>query len=189
MALLLNQPEAIKKIKAEIDAHVPEDRLLEEQDLPNLTYLQNVIKETLRLYPPVPLLIPHEASEDCTVAGYHVSKGTMLLVNLWAIHRDPKLWEDPTKFIPERHQERRDDGFTMLPFGAGRRGCPGAGIGTRVLGFVLGTLVQVFEWERPSEEMVDLTEGRGFSIPKVEPLEAICRPRQAILQQHSLVPP
>ncbi|XP_027148775.1 isoflavone 3'-hydroxylase-like [Coffea eugenioides] len=188
MALLLNQPEAIKKIKAEIDAHVPEDRLLEEQDLPNLTYLHNVIKETLRLYPPVPLLIPHEASEDCTVAGYHVSKGTMLLVNLWAIHRDPKLWEDPTKFIPERHQERRDDGFTMLPFGAGRRGCPGAGIGTRVLGLVLGTLVQVFEWERTSEEMVDMTEGRGFSIPKVKPLEAICRPRQAILQHHSLVP-
>lgn len=187
MALLLNNPVAIKKIKDEIDAHVPENRLIEEQDLPNLPYLKNVVKETLRLYPPIPFMIPHEASQDCTVGGYHISKGTMLLVNLWAIHRDPKHWENPTKFIPERHEGSRVDEYSLMPFGAGRRGCPGAGLGTRILELVLGTLVQVFEWERTGEELEDMTEGKGFSLPKLKPLEAICRPRQAIIQ-HSLVP-
>ncbi|KAL3505084.1 hypothetical protein ACH5RR_034925 [Cinchona calisaya] len=188
MALLLNHPVAIKKIKAEIDDHVPQDRLLEEQDLPKLTYLQNVVKETLRLYPPIPFMIPHEASKDCTVGGYDISKGTMLLVNLWAIHRDPQLWENPKSFIPERHQGRReDDLYSLMPFGAGRRGCPGAGLGTRILELVLGILVQAFEWERISEELVDMTEGKGFSLPKLKPLEGICRPRQPVIQ-HSLVP-
>ncbi|KAI3465303.1 hypothetical protein Pfo_021966 [Paulownia fortunei] len=118
MSLLLNHPDSIKKVKAEIDAHVPEDRLLDEQDFPKLNYLQNVITETLRLYPPLPFLIPHEASEDCQVGGYDICKGTMLLVNLWGIHRNPRLWEDPTKFMPERH-ELKEEGF-MIPFGAGR---------------------------------------------------------------------
>ncbi|XP_059279385.1 cytochrome P450 81Q32-like [Lycium ferocissimum] len=187
MALLLNHPEAIKKVKAEIDTHMPQDRLLNEEDVPKLSYLQNVITETLRLYPPVPFLIPHQSSEHCKVGGYDISKGTMLLVNLWAIQRDPKIWENPTEFIPERHEERREGGFMMLPFGTGRRGCPGAGIANKVLGLVLGTLVQSFEWERVSEEMVDMTEGRGFSIPKVQPLEGVCKPRQATIQ-HSLIP-
>ncbi|KAI3465301.1 hypothetical protein Pfo_021964 [Paulownia fortunei] len=181
MSLLLNHPEAIKKIKAEIDANVPEDRLLDEQDLPKLSYLQNVITETLRLYPPVPFLIPHEASEDCKVGGYDISKGTMLLVNLWAIHRDPRMWEEPTKFMPERHETRKEEGF-MLPFGAGRRKCPGGGIGTRVLGLALGMMIQVFDWERVSDELVDMTEGTGFSIPKVKALEAICKPREATMK-------
>ncbi|CAI9115916.1 OLC1v1016929C1 [Oldenlandia corymbosa var. corymbosa] len=186
MALLLNNPEAIKKIKGEIDDHVPQDRLLEERDLPRMTYLQNVVKETLRFYPPIPFMIPHEASEDCTVSGYNISKDTMLLVNLWAIHRDPKLWENPMKFMPERHEGRRHDDYSLMPFGAGRRGCPGAGLGTRILEFVLGTFVQAFEWERTSEELVDMTEGKGFSLPKLNPLEAICRPRQATIQ-HALI--
>ncbi|CAI9092355.1 OLC1v1027571C2 [Oldenlandia corymbosa var. corymbosa] len=185
MALLLNHPEAIEKVKAEIDAHVPEDRLLEEKDLSNLTYLQNVVKETLRFYPPIPFLIPHEASEDCTVSGYSISKGTMLLVNLWAIHRDPKLWENPMEFKPERHEGRKQDqDYSLMPFGAGRRGCPGAVLGTRMLELVLGTLVQAFEWERISEELVDMSEGKGFSLPKLKPLEAICRPREAIFRHH-----
>ncbi|XP_051123777.1 cytochrome P450 81Q32-like [Andrographis paniculata] len=176
MALLLNNPEAMKKIKSEIDAHVPADRLLSEEDLPKLTYLNKVIAETLRLYPPVPFLIPHEASGDCKVGGYDVEKGTMLLVNIWAIHRDPRLWEEPDKFLPERHGGREEEGF-MLPFGSGRRKCPGGGIATRVLGLTLGTMIQVLEWERVSDELVDMTEGTGFSIPKVLPLEALCKPR------------
>ncbi|XP_073046507.1 cytochrome P450 81Q32-like [Primulina eburnea] len=181
MALLLNHPESIKKIRSEIEANVPKDRLLDEQDLPKLTYLQNVITETLRLYPPVPFLIPHEASEDCIVGGYDISRGTMLLVNLWAIHRDPRLWKDPTKFKPERHETRKEDGF-MLPFGAGRRKCPGGGIATRFLGLTLGAMIQSFEWERVDEELVDMTEGTGFSIPKVKALEAVCKPREATME-------
>ncbi|CAI9777160.1 unnamed protein product [Fraxinus pennsylvanica] len=185
MSLLLNHPESINKIKAEIDANVPEDRLLDEQDLPKMKYLPNVITETLRLYPPVPFLIPHQASENCTVGGYDISKGTMLLVNLWAIHRDPRLWEKPTEFIPERHEFKKEEGY-MLPFGAGRRKCPGGGITNRVLELTLGILIQAFEWERVSVEMVDMTEGTGFSISKVKALEAICKPRDATIK-HSLV--
>ncbi|PIM99210.1 Cytochrome P450 CYP2 subfamily [Handroanthus impetiginosus] len=187
MSLLLNHPDSIKKIKAEIDANIPEYHLLDEQDLPKLTCLQNVITETLRLYPPVPSLIPHEVSEDCKVGGYDVSKGTMLLVNLWAIHRDPSLWEEPTKFMPDRHEMRKEEGF-MLPFGGGRRKCPGGGIATRVLGLTLGTIIQVFEWERVGEDLVDMTAGTGFSIPKVEALEAMCKPRD-VLTKHALVVP
>lgn len=118
MSLLLNHPESIKKIKSEIDANVPEDRLLDEQDLPKLRYLHNVITETLRLYPPVPFLIPHQSSEDCKVGGYDIPKGTMLLVNLWVIHRDSRLWDEPEKFKPERHEARKEEGTFILPFGA-----------------------------------------------------------------------
>ncbi|KAL2534174.1 Cytochrome [Abeliophyllum distichum] len=186
MSLLLNNPQSINKIKDEIDANVPKDRLLDEQDLPKLKYLPNVITETLRLYPPVPFLIPHQASENCTVGGYDISKGTMLLVNLWAMHRDPRLWEKPTEFMPERHELKKEEEY-MLPFGAGRRKCPGGGIANRVLELTLGTLIQAFEWDRVSEEMVDMTEGTGFSIPKVKALEAICKPRDNTIK-HFLVP-
>ncbi|KAH6782260.1 hypothetical protein C2S51_007553 [Perilla frutescens var. frutescens] len=184
MALLLNHPECIRKIKDEIDANVLEDRLLEEQDLSKLSYLQNVITETLRLYPPVPFLIPHQSSEDCKVGGYDIPKGTMLLVNLWAMQRDSRFWDEPEQFKPERHEEggRREEEAFMLPFGSGRRKCPGGGIATRVLGLALGTMIQCFEWERVSEEMVDMTEGTGFSIPKVKPLEALCKPREGMMK-------
>ncbi|TQE10723.1 hypothetical protein C1H46_003626 [Malus baccata] len=100
MALLLNHPEEMEKVRAEIDTNIGQERPLEEQDLPKLKYLQNVIHETHRLYPPVPLLVPHEASEDCVVGGYDVPRHTMLVINAWAIHRDPEIWEDPTKFKP-----------------------------------------------------------------------------------------
>ncbi|XP_047953596.1 cytochrome P450 81Q32-like [Salvia hispanica] len=179
MSLLLNHPESMDKVRAEIDANVPRDRLVDEEDLPKLSYLNNVITETLRLYPPVPFLIPHQSSEDCRVDGYDIPKGTMLLVNLWAIHRDPEIWDDPEKFKPERHEANREGEF-MLPFGAGRRKCPGGGIATRVLGLALGTMIHAFEWERVSHELVDMTHGTGFSIPKAKPLEALCKPREGM---------
>lgn len=183
MALLLNHPDSMEKVRDEIDAHVPRDRLLDEEDLPKLTYLHNVITETLRLYPPVPFLIPHESSSDCTVSGYEIPKGTMLLVNLWAIHRDARVWDEAEKFKPERHEagRRREEEF-MLPFGAGRRKCPGGGVATRVLGLALGTMIQAFEWERVGEELVDMSHATGFSIPKVKPLEALCKPREDMIK-------
>ncbi|KAL8490105.1 hypothetical protein ACS0TY_025851 [Phlomoides rotata] len=131
--------------------------------------------------PPVPFLIPHEASDDCKVGGYDVSNGTTLLVNLWAIHRDPRIWDEPTKFMPERHGKGKEEGF-MLPFGSGRRKCPGGGVATRVLALALGTMIQAFEWERVGDELVDMTEGTGFSIPKVKALESICKPRETMMK-------
>ncbi|ONI33501.1 hypothetical protein PRUPE_1G428700 [Prunus persica] len=184
MALLLNHPEAMEKVRAEIDTKVGQERLLEEQDLPKLTYLQNVINETLRLYPPTPLLVPHEASEDCVVRGFDVPRHTMLFINAWAIHRDPELWEDPTKFKPERFEGwsgEGSEGYKLIAFGAGRRGCPGAGLASRLVRLALGSLVQSFEWERIGEENVDMSEGLGLTMPRAKPLEAMCKPRPLML--------
>ncbi|KAF3949081.1 hypothetical protein CMV_024997 [Castanea mollissima] len=178
MSLLLNHPTAMERVRAEIDANVGQGRLLDEQDLPKLHYLQNVISETLRLYPPVPLLVPREASKDCVVGNYDVPQGAMLLVNAWAIHRDPKVWVNPTKFMPERFEGWSGEGYRLIPFGAGRRGCPGVVLANRVIGLALGTLIQSFEWERIGEEEVDMTEYLGITMRKVKPLEAMCKVRE-----------
>lgn len=178
LSLLLNNPEALKKVQAEIDNCVGEDRLLNESDLSNLPYLRCVINETMRMYPVAPILI-HESTKDCTVGGYHIPSGTMLMMNLWAVQNDPKNWEDPKKFKPERFLglEGSADGYKLLPFGAGRRRCPGENLAMRMMGLTMGTLIQCFEWERPSDEMIDLTEGSGVTMPKAIPLVVKCRPR------------
>ncbi|CAN1274323.1 Cytochrome P450 81Q32 [Linum perenne] len=129
------------------------------------------------MYPVAPLLVPHESSEECTVGGFHVPRGTMLLVNTWAIHRDPKLWDDPEKFNPERFlMEESEYSMMMMPFGTGRRRCPGESLAMRVIGLALGSIIQCFEWERVGEEMVDMTESNGLTMPKLHPLLAKCRP-------------
>ncbi|KAF8410152.1 hypothetical protein HHK36_002674 [Tetracentron sinense] len=183
LSILLNNPEVLKKAQAEIDVHVGHDRLLEESDLSKLPYLHGIINETLRMYPAGPLLLPHESSEGCTVGGFSVPQGTMLLVNLWAIQNDPKVWVEPRKFKPERFEgvEGGRDKFKLMPFGSGRRGCPGENLAMRMVGLALGSLIQCFEWERIGEEMVDMTEGTGLSMPKAQPLEAKCRPRPTMV--------
>ncbi|XP_038970566.1 cytochrome P450 81Q32-like [Phoenix dactylifera] len=182
MTLLLNNPEALKKVRDEIDAQVANHvRLLEESDLSNLPYLQYVITETLRLYPVVPLMLPHESSQECNVGGFHISRGTMLLVNAYSVNRDPKVWEEPARFMPERFEGAKGEGKLMIPFGMGRRRCPGEGLAMRVVGLALGALIQCFEWERTGKEEVDMAEGSGLSMPKAIPLEAMYRPRQIML--------
>ncbi|XWS25553.1 hypothetical protein CRYUN_Cryun27aG0077900 [Craigia yunnanensis] len=102
----------MQKVRAEIDSHVGQGRLLNDSDLANLPYLRSVVNESLGLYPSLPLLLPHFSSEDCVVGGYDIPTSTMLMVNVWAVHRDPSLWEEPSKFKPERFNpplERRKD--------------------------------------------------------------------------------
>ncbi|KAF9619589.1 hypothetical protein IFM89_007910 [Coptis chinensis] len=178
MSLLLNNPEFLQKARDEIDQQVGMERLLEESDLPNLPYLQNIINETLRLYPTGPVVI-HESSEDCNVGGFHVPSGTILLMNFWAVHRDPNVWKEPMKFNPERFQgvEGEKDGFKLIPFGFGRRRCPGEALAMRMVGLTLGSLIQCFEWERFGDELVDMSEGAGLNLPRAKPLVAMCRPR------------
>lgn len=183
MSLLLNHPEILKKAQAEIDnvVGIGSNRLLNESDLARLPYLHCIINETLRMYPAGPLLMPHESSEECCVGGYRVPSGTMLLINQYSIQRDPRHWREPEKFEPERFEgtEGVRDGHKMMPFGSGRRGCPGENLALRMMGATLGSLIQCFEWGRISEELVDMTEGTGLTLPKARPLMARCRPREA----------
>ncbi|CAL5419683.1 unnamed protein product [Camellia sinensis] len=181
MSLLVNHPEVLKKVRAEINTHVGQDRLIDEHDLPKLHYLQAIISETFRLFPTVPLLVPHVSSDDCIIGGFNIPRGTMLLVNAWAIHRDPKVWDDPTSFKPERFEGREVEGPKLMPFGMGRRACPGAGLAQRVVGLALGSLIQCFEWERVTKKAIDLMEGKGVTMPKAVPLEAMCKARDIIM--------
>ncbi|CAN6352169.1 unnamed protein product [Urochloa humidicola] len=183
MAFLLTHAEAMQKLRAEIDANVGTGRLVEESDIANLPYLQCVVKETLRLCPVGPVIPAHEAMEDCTVGGYHVRRGTMILVNAWAIHRDPKLWDSPEEFMPERFLDAGTvNAITapMLPFGLGRRRCPGEGLAMRLVSLTLAALIQCFEWDVGEGGVVDMAEGVGLTMPMATPLSAVCRPRKFV---------
>ncbi|KAI7740854.1 hypothetical protein M8C21_019743 [Ambrosia artemisiifolia] len=163
----------------EIDRKVGKDRLVRESDMVDLPYLRGIINETFRLHPAVPVIPPHESSQDCIIEGYNVPCGTMLLVNQWAIQHDPKFWTDPERFNPERFEgiEGMRNGFKLMPFGSERRGCPGEGLAVLMIGLTLGLLIQCFDWERLSDKMVDMKEGLGVTMPKAEPLVALCKPR------------
>ena len=177
MSLLLNHPRALEKARAEIDNYVGTNRLIDEPDLSKLPYLHNIIQETFRLFPAAPLLLPHMSSDACQIGGFDIPGGTMLLVNAWQIHRDPTIWEDPGSFKPERFEGVKVESSKLMPFGMGRRVCPGSGLAQRVVGLALGSLIQCFEWERIGGEEVDLAEGKGVTMPKAVPLEAKCKAR------------
>ncbi|KAL6660574.1 hypothetical protein ACP70R_001609 [Stipagrostis hirtigluma subsp. patula] len=177
MALLLNHPDILEKAQKEIDGHVGGGRLLDRNDLPHLPYLQCIINETLRLYPTAPMLVPHESSTDCKIHGYDVQAGTMLLVNAYAIQRDAMTWEEPNEFRPERFEHGRAERKFMIPFGMGRRKCPGENLAMRTLGLVLGALLQCFDWSRVEDGGIDMTQGSGTIMSKALPLQALCKPR------------
>ncbi|KAH1072988.1 hypothetical protein J1N35_025316 [Gossypium stocksii] len=181
MSNLLNNPHVLEKARAELDKLVGQEKLVEEADVAKLPYLQSIISETLRLYPAAPLLVPHSASEICSIGGYEIPKDAIVMVNAWAIQRDPKLWDDALSFKPERFEEGKemsDQIYKLMPFGLGRRACPGMVLAQHVLGLTLGALIQCFEWERVSEKKIDMTEGQGLTMPKVQPLEAMCKASQ-----------
>ncbi|CAI0464906.1 unnamed protein product [Linum tenue] len=186
MSLLLNNPKKLEKAFLEMESVVGLERMFEESDIPNLSYLHSIINESHRLFPPAPLLLPHVSSADCKVGGFDVARGTMLLVNTWTMNRDPRFWPEAEEFVPERFEGGggggEGEGFKLVPFGAGRRACPGAGLAKRIVALTLGALIQSFEWERVGGEEIDMREGAGLSMPKALPLEAICRPREAMVK-------
>lgn len=148
-----------------------------EDGLCKLSYLHCVIRETLRLHTPAPLLLPKECQETCQVMGYDVPKGTMVLVNAWAISRDPQYWVDPETFNPERFEcDTRDfkgNDFDFTPFGAGRRICPGMSFGLANVELALANLLFHFDWSlpdglRPNE--LDMTESMGIIARRVKDL-------------------
>ncbi|XP_072951930.1 cytochrome P450 81Q32-like [Typha angustifolia] len=178
MSLLLNNPHTLIKAVAEIETHVGNERLIDESNLSNLPYLHYILKETLRLYPGGPLLVPHESRDDIVLNNYDIPRGTMLLVNAYSIHRDPATWDEPDEFRPERFMEKKGGEKYMIAFGNGRRRCPGEALAIREVGIMLGTLLQCFEWRRVGDEAVDLGEGSGLTLPKAVALEAIYMPRE-----------
>ncbi|KAJ3696510.1 hypothetical protein LUZ61_000215 [Rhynchospora tenuis] len=182
MSCLVNNPDILKKAATEIDKIIGKERLVEESDLPNLPYIHCIMSEVLRLYPGGALLIPHKSRKDVTIGGYNIPRGTMLLVNAYYIHRDTDTWDEPMKFKPERFENGKAEGKWMIPFGMGRRRCPGEGLAMRQMGVVLATLIQCFEWERPGDELVDMSETSGITLAKAIPLEVMYRPRESVLK-------
>lgn len=167
----------LEKARKEIDSVVGNARLVQESDIPDLPYLQAIVKETLRLHPTGPLIV-RESSEACTVVGYEIPAKTRLFVNVWAIGRDPKHWEDPLEFRPERflrenkaQMDVRGQHFQMLPFGSGRRGCPGISLALQVVQTSLACMVQCFDWQVTGK--VDMEEGPGITLPRARPLACV----------------
>ncbi|GLT64379.1 hypothetical protein SLA2020_368780 [Shorea laevis] len=184
MAELLRKPDSMGKAKEELDRVIGPDRKVEESDVEELHYLQAVIKETLRLHPPVPLLVPGNAMEDTYFMGYFIPKDTQLWVNVWAIGRDPDAWEDPLMFKPERFLDSKIDykgqNFELIPFGSGRRICAGVALAHRLLNVALASLLHCFDWELPNNttsEELDMSERMGITIRKLVPLKAIPKKR------------
>lgn len=183
LALLLKNPHVLKKAQNELDKHVGKERLVNESDINNLIYLQAIIKETLRLYPPGPLGGARKLTQDCNVGGYHIPKGTWLFVNLWKLHRDPRVWPNPSEFRPERFltEDKKVDvkgqNFELIPFGAGRRICPGTNFGLQMLHLVLASLLQAFDLSAGSDETVDMSESAGLTNMKATPLDVVIAPR------------
>ena len=173
----------MKQAQEELDIKVGRDRWVEQSDIQNLVYLKAIVKEALRLYAAGPLLVPHEAMEDCSIGGYHIPKGTRLLVNAWKTHRDPAVWSNPEEFQPERFLINHatvdvfGHNFELIPFGSGRRSCPGANMGLQMLHLTIARLLQGFDMTTPSNSSVDMTEGISLSMPKATPLEVMLTPR------------
>ncbi|XP_022867697.1 cytochrome P450 CYP82D47-like [Olea europaea var. sylvestris] len=183
ISLLLNNPHVLKKAQQELDIHVGEERQVTESDISKLVYLQAIVKETLRLYPAGFLGGTREFSQDCKLSGYHIPKGTVLIVNIWKLQRDPRVWSDPLEFKPERFLTTHKDfdvkgqNFELIPFGAGRRICPGTTFGIQMLNLVLANLLHAFELSTPFDDKVDMSVSAGLTNMKATPLDVILRPR------------
>ncbi|AES69196.1 putative flavonoid 3'-monooxygenase [Medicago truncatula] len=188
IAELIRNPRILAKVQEELDKVVGSDRNVKEDDIPNLPYLQAVIKETFRLHPSTPLSLPRIASESCEIFGYHIPKGSTLLVNVWAIARDPKEWVDPLEFKPERFLpggekcdvDVKGNDFEVIPFGAGRRICPGMSLGLRMVQLLTATLAHSFDWELENglnAGKMNMDEGYGLTLQRAVPLLVHPKPR------------
>ncbi|KAG5043386.1 hypothetical protein JHK87_007301 [Glycine soja] len=187
LAELINHPHVMERARQEIDAVIGNGRIVEESDIANLSYLQAVVKETLRIHPTGPMII-RESSESSTIWGYEIPAKTQLFVNVWAIGRDPNHWENPLEFRPERFASEEGSGkgqldvrgqhFHMIPFGSGRRGCPGTSLALQVVQANLAAMIQCFEWKvKGGIEIADMEEKPGLTLSRAHPLICVPVPR------------
>ncbi|XP_021290830.1 geraniol 8-hydroxylase-like [Herrania umbratica] len=176
MAELLQNPKVLQKAQVELKKTIGKGNQVEESDIARLPYLQAIIKETFRMHPPLPLLLPRRAGPDAEIHGFRIPEGSQVLVNAWAIGRDPDIWENPECFRPERFLGLEIDvkgrNFELIPFGAGRRICPGLPLAMRMLHLMLGSLINNFDWKIEGGVM-NMEEKFGISLQKAEPLRAV----------------
>ncbi|KAL9269685.1 Geraniol 8-hydroxylase-like protein [Drosera capensis] len=180
MTELIHSPETLKKAQSELERVTGKGNPCQEDDIIRLPYLQAIIKETFRLHPPVPFLIPRKVLEDIELSGYTVPKNAQVLVNIWGMGRDDSVWTDAESFKPERFLGSKMDfkggDFELIPFGAGRRICPGMSLACRMVPYLLGSLIHSFSWKLEggiASENVSLDDKFGFTVTKAQPLRVI----------------
>ncbi|CAL4914505.1 unnamed protein product [Urochloa decumbens] len=184
MSELLRNPVVLAKATEELVRVIGRDRLVAEEDIPNLPYMEAIVKETMRLHPVAPLLTPRVSREDASVGRYDIPAGTRVLVNVWAIGRDPAVWEAPMEFRPERFVgggvDVKGQDFELLPFGSGRRMCPGIGLGLKMVHMILANLLHAFAWRLPdgvAAEELSMEETFSLTVPRRVPLQAVAEPK------------
>ncbi|KAL1547503.1 labd-13Z-ene-9,15,16-triol synthase, chloroplastic-like [Salvia divinorum] len=179
MSELLNNPKAMEKAQKELSEVVGMDKIVEESHLPKLNFLNAVIKETLRLHPPVPLLVPRVPFQTTTVGGYTIPKGTKILLHVWAIQRDPSIWDNPGEFKPERFLlgsrslDFKGNNFEFIPFGSGRRMCPGLPLAERMVAYFLASFLHSFDWKLVDGKKLDMSESLGIVLQRTNSSVAI----------------
>lgn len=180
LAELLRSPRVMKKLQQELQSVVGMDKMVEEKDLDNLDYLDMVVKESFRLHPVAPLIVPRESREDITIDGYFIPRKSRVIVNTWALGRDPSVWsKNVEEFYPERFVDNnvdlRGNDFRFLPFGSGRRSCPGMQLGLVTVKIILAQLIHCFDWELPvgmKPDCIDMSETFGLSMGMVNHLHS-----------------
>ncbi|TYJ38856.1 hypothetical protein E1A91_A04G022700v1 [Gossypium mustelinum] len=188
MTELLCHWDKMKKLVEELDTVVGNQNTVKDSHIPQLVYLDAVIKETLRLHPVAPLLIPHVPSETAVIGGFTIPKGCTVFINTWVMQRDPGLWDDPLRFQPERFLETdisyQGNNFGFFPFGSGRRMCVGVSLAEKMVALLLGSLVHSFEWGLPEGTKPSLEDKFGIFLKKTESLVAIPVARLPNLEQY-----
>ncbi|KHN36931.1 7-ethoxycoumarin O-deethylase [Glycine soja] len=164
MAELINNPDTMSKAKRELEQTIGIGNPIEESDIARLPYLRAIIKETLRMHPGAPLLLPRKANVDVEINGYTIPQGAQIIINEWAIGRNPSVWENPNLFSPERFLGSEIDvkgrHFQLTPFGGGRRICPGLPLAIRMLHLMLGSLINGFDWKFQNGVNPDIDMGQ-----------------------------
>ncbi|KAJ4974624.1 hypothetical protein NE237_007798 [Protea cynaroides] len=182
-AEMMQNPNIMRKVQEELGKVVGMSNKVEESHISMLPYLNAVVKETLRLHPAISLLIPHCPSQSCTIGQFTIPKGANVFLNVWKIHRDPEAWEDPSEFLPERFLRDNNgydymgNNFNYLPFGSGRRICPGISLAERMSMYMLATLLHSFEWKLLENAELDLSDEFGLMLKKRIPLVITPTPR------------
>ncbi|KAF9606651.1 hypothetical protein IFM89_027695 [Coptis chinensis] len=186
MSELLRHPKIMEQVQTEVRDIARGRQIVKEADIEQMQYLKSVVKETLRLHPPVPLLVPRESMEDAKIQGYDIPAKTTVVINVFAIGRDPMLWDDPDKFCPERFLngscakiDLKGQDFQLIPFGAGRRGCPGILFALAVNELALANLLNGFDWALPdglNGGDLDMHEASGIAIHRKNDLLLTAKP-------------